>query len=92
MPGIPFNEVEETLIRSQALVSGGVVAGVRDVQGTALFLAATEIVDQMDFAQIVRLVREGLEEGVTVKEEIVREVAVFVLLHQATRRNGSSPG
>lgn len=92
MPGIPFNEVEETLIRSQALVSGGVVAGVRDVQGTALFLAATEIVDQMDFAQIVRLVREGLEEGVTAKEEIVREVAVFVLLHQATRRNGSSPG
>jgi hypothetical protein len=91
MTGASIKEVEATLTRSQNLVDQGIVSGVRDAQITALYLAASEVIAAADLERVVCLVRESLNTtAVGPREDLVRRLAVLVLVDLAGRRNGNA--
>ena len=91
-PAVEFSEIDTIIDRSHALVSEGVVSGVRDREITALYIAASEEAERMDLQRLIEIVKQGLDERVVVtKRDLFIEVAIPVLVHLAARHNGNTP-
>lgn len=93
VPATQFDEIDAIIRRSNALVREGIVAGVRDSELIALYLAASEAVETMESPRLVAIVKEGLDENtINEKRDLLIKVAIHVLIRLASERNGYSGG